>query len=162
MKKVLTNTSRRKFMKLTGSTLAASSVGFNILANTQPKHLFNADTLKVGLIGCGGRGTGAAVQALNADSNVALTAMADVFPENMEVAYNGLMDEDIADKVKVPANQKFIGFDAYKKVLATDVDVVILGTPPNFRPAHLEACIAAGKHVFFEKPVAVDAPGIRR
>ena len=162
MKKVLTNTSRRKFMKLTGSTLAASSVGFNILASTQPKHLFNADTLKVGLIGCGGRGTGAAVQALNADPNVALTAMADVFPENMEVAYNGLMDEDIADKVKVPDNQKFIGFDAYKKVLATDVDVVILGTPPNFRPAHLEACIAAGKHVFFEKPVAVDAPGIRR
>ena len=162
MKKKPTNASRRKFIKLTGSTVAASTVGFNILANTQTNHQFNADTLKVGLIGCGGRGTGAVVQALNADSNVALTAMGDVFPENINIAYNGLLDEDIADKVKVPENQKFLGFDAYKKVLATDVDVVILGTPPSFRPAHLEACIAAGKHVFFEKPVAVDAPGIRR
>ena len=100
-------------MKLTGSTLAASSVGFNVLAKSQPKHLFNADTLKVGLIGCGGRGTGAAVQALNADDNVALTAMADVFSENMTVAYNSLLDEDSADKVKVPDNQKFLGFDSY-------------------------------------------------
>lgn len=161
MKKKLTNASRRKFMKLTGSTLAASSVGFNILANTQANHQFNADTLKVGLIGCGGRGTGAAVQAMNADSNVVLTAMADVFSDRMEIAYKGLMDE-VPEKIKVPENQKFMGFNAYKKVLETDVDVVILGTPPNFRPAHLEAAIAAGKHVFFEKPVAVDAPGIRR
>lgn len=148
-------------MKLTGSTLAASTIGFNVLANTQPKYQFNADTLKVGLIGCGGRGTGAAHQAISADPNAVLTAMADVYSDRLEMSYKGLMGES-PDKVKVPENQKFLGFDSYKKVLETDVDVVILATPPNFRPAHLEAAVAAGKHVFFEKPVAVDAPGIRR
>lgn len=148
-------------MKLTGSTLAASSVGFNIMAKTQALQNFSAETLKVGLIGCGGRGTGAANQALNADPNVVLTAMGDVFLDRMEASYNGLMEET-PDKVKVNKENKFIGFDAYQKVIDSGVDVVILATPPAFRPAHLEACIAAGKHVFFEKPVAVDAPGIRR
>lgn len=162
MKKDATNNSRRKFIKITGSTLAAGSVGFNVLANTRPHHSFNADTLKVGLVGCGGRGTGAATQALRADPNAVLTAMADVYEDRMTIAYNALLDEDLSEKMKVSDSHKFLGFDAYKKLLETDVDVVILATPPNFRPAHLEAAVAAGKHVFFEKPVAVDAPGIRR
>ena len=161
MKKTLTDASRRKFIKVTGSTLAAGTLGFNVIAKNHPTHEFNADTLKVGLIGCGGRGTGAATQAVKADPNVVLTAMADVFEDRMEISYNALMDE-VPDKVKVPDNQKFMGFDAYKKVLETDVDVVVLATPPNFRPAHLEAAVNAGKHIFFEKPVAVDAPGIRK
>jgi len=160
MKKIITDASRRKFLK-TGSTLVGSSIAFNVLGNKTANTAFNSDTLKVGLIGCGGRGTGAANQAMNADPNVVLTAMADVFEDRMEIAYNALMDEN-PEKMKVAPDQKFMGFDAYKKVLESDVDVVILATPPNFRPAHLEACIAAGKHVFFEKPVAVDAPGIRR
>lgn len=152
--------SRRKFIKTTGSTILGSTLGFNILANTSP-YSFNSDTLKVGLIGCGGRGTGAANQAMNADPNVVLTAMADVFPDRLDTSYNALMKEN-PDKLKVAEDQKFIGFDSYKKVLESDVDVVLLATPPAFRPAHLEAAIAAGKHVFCEKPVAVDAPGIRR
>lgn len=161
MKKTSTDNSRRKFLKTTGSTIVGSSLAFNVLASNQTKHHFNADTLKVGLIGCGGRGTGAANQAMNADPNVVLTAMADVFEDRMETSYNALMDEN-PDKMKVSPENKFLGFDGYKKVIESDVDVIILATPPSFRPAHLEACIDAGKHVFFEKPVAVDAPGIRR
>lgn len=156
-----TNHSRRKFIKLSGGTLAVGSLGFNVISNPVPKHLFDADTLKVGIIGCGGRGTGAAVQACRADKNLFLTAMGDVFEDRLDTAYKALMEE-VPDKIKVPDNQKFIGFDAFKKVLACDVDVIILATPPCFRPGHLEAVINAGKHVFFEKPVAVDAPGIRR
>ena len=87
--------------------------------------------------------------------------MADVFEDRMETSYNSLMEEN-PDKMKVSPENKFMGFNGYKKVIESDVDVVILATPPSFRPAHLEACVEAGKHVFFEKPVAVDAPGIRR
>lgn len=161
MKKQTTDTSRRKFLRTTGATVVGSSLAFNVLGKSNADLRFNSDTLKVGLIGCGGRGTGAANQAINSDPNVVLTAMADVFEESMETAYNALLDEN-PDKVMVAPDHKFIGFNSYKKVLESDVDVVILATPPCFRPAHLEAAIEAGKHVFFEKPVAVDAPGIRR
>ena len=161
MKKIITDTSRRKFLRTTGATVVGSSLAFNVLGKSNANLRFNSDTIKVGLIGCGGRGTGAANQAINSDPNVVLTAMADVFEESMETSYNALLDEN-PDKVMVAPDQKFMGFDSYKKVLESDVDVVILATPPCFRPAHLEAAIDAGKHVFFEKPVAVDAPGIRR
>ncbi|MEP7321335.1 MAG: Gfo/Idh/MocA family oxidoreductase [Saprospiraceae bacterium] len=161
MKDQKTNNSRRDFIKISGGTLAASTIGFNVLANPFPKHLYNADTLKIGIIGCGGRGSGAALQAVKADKNVFLTAMADVYEDRLDTAYQALLDE-VPDKIKVPDNQKFLGFDAYKKVLQCDVDVIILATPPCFRPGHLEAVINAGKHVFFEKPVAVDAAGIRK
>ena len=117
--------------------------------------------LKVGLIGCGGRGTGAAAQALQADSNVLLTAMGDVFEDRLEESYKALMEE-VPTKLKVEKATKFIGFDAYQKVIDSGVDVVLLATPPGFRPQHLMAAINAGKHVFCEKPVAVDAPGVRK
>jgi predicted dehydrogenase len=154
------NTSRREFMKKSGSALIASSLGFNVLAARRPNYDFNVDTIKVGLIGCGGRGTGAAFQATMADDNVVLTAMGDLFRDRLDESYKNLMEEN-PDKIRVEEDQKFVGFDAYKKVLASDVDVVLLATPPNFRPGHLAAAIEAGKHVFCEKPVAVDAPGIR-
>src|SRR5262249_55069557 len=115
-----------------------------------------------GLIGCGGRGTGAATQALNADPNVKLIAMGDMFADRLQGSLATLRDDpDIAKKIDVADDHCFVGFDAYKQVLAAPVDVVLLATPPNFRPAHLQAAIAAGKHVFAEKPVAVDAPGVR-
>ena len=117
--------------------------------------------LKVGLIGCGGRGTGAAAQALQADPNVLLTAMGDVFSDRLEESYKALLDE-VPTKLKVEKATKFIGFDAYQKVIDSGVDVVLLATPPGFRPQHLAAAINAGKHVFCEKPVAVDAPGVRK
>ena len=140
-------------MILAGGTLAGT-LGF-----ARSVHAAGDDVLKVGLIGCGGRGTGAAANALGADPNVKLTAMADTFADQIEKSLANC--EDLAaTRSTVPDDQKFAGFDAYQKLLATDVDVVILATSPHFRPIHLKAAIAAGKHVFCEKPVAVDAPGI--
>ena len=125
-------------------------------------HAAGSDTLKLGLIGCGGRGTGAAAQALQADKHIELVAMGDMFTDRLEKSLNTLTKMPaVAGKVRVPSARQFVGWDAYEKVLATDVDSVILTTPPHFRPAHLRAAITAGKHVFAEKPVAVDAPGVR-
>jgi predicted dehydrogenase len=152
--------SRRSFIKSTGAVAFGSTVA---LSFGLPKTSFamNSDTLKVGLIGCGGRGTGAANQALNADSNVVLTHMADVFDDRMELSFNSLKNEH-GDRVKVAKENKFVGFDGAKKVIESDVDVVLLATPPCYRPKMLEMAIDAGKHVFCEKPMAVDAPGVRR
>ena len=117
--------------------------------------------LKIGLIGCGGRGTGAASQALKADSDVVLHAMGDVFEDKLQTSLTNL-SKIHGEKVKVKEKRRFLGFDAYQKVLDSGVDVVILATPPGFRPEHLTAAVDAGKHIFCEKPVAVDAPGIRK
>jgi myo-inositol 2-dehydrogenase / D-chiro-inositol 1-dehydrogenase len=151
-------TSRRDFLKtsaLVGSALAAPAI--------MPGDLFgreNTDTLRVGLIGCGGRGSGAASQALNADKNVVLTAMGDAFEDQLQKSLQSLQ-KDHADKVKVTPEKRFVGLDAYQKVIDSGVDVVLLATPPGFRPVHLKAAIDAGKHVFCEKPMATDSPGLR-
>ncbi|MEK6237933.1 MAG: Gfo/Idh/MocA family oxidoreductase, partial [Planctomycetales bacterium] len=151
--------SRREFMKkstaaaLSGGALASLSVGV---------HAAGDDLLRVGLVGCGGRGTGAARQALSADKNVKLVAMGDAFSDRLEGSLSTLKRrEEIAGKIDVPAERRFVGFDAYRKVIESGVDVVLLATPPHFRPIHLKAAVDAGKHVFAEKPVAVDAQGIR-
>ena len=118
--------------------------------------------MKIALIGCGGRGTGAASQALSTDGPVRLVAMADVFPARLEASWKYLSGlEELKGRVDVPPERRFIGFDAYQKVLALDVDLVLLTTSPHFRPIHYPAAVAAGKHVYMEKPVAVDAPGVR-
>ena len=120
---------RREFIKKSSSAVLTSAIGFNILsAKPQSSKNLNIDTLKVGLIGCGGRGTGAALQASLADPNVMITAMADIFPDKLYKSYENLKIEN-PDKLMVDEDHKFIGFDSYKQVLATDVDVVILGTP---------------------------------
>lgn len=151
---------RRSFLKKSGLVLLGSTLFSpgEVLAGAG--HSFSSQTLKVGLIGCGGRGTGAAAQALKADSNVLITAMGDVFEDRLMEAHNALTQLG-QDRVQVPADRRFVGFDAYQKVIDSGVDVVLLTTPPGFRPPHLAAAIAAGKHVFCEKPVAVDAPGVR-
>lgn len=117
-------------------------------------------TLKVGLIGCGGRGSGAAANALSADKDVVLTAVADAFEEPLQRSLANLKKQ-FADKVKVTPQTSFVGLDAYQKVIDSGVDVVLLATPPGFRPVHLKAAVAAGKHIFCEKPMATDAPGVR-
>jgi len=153
--------SRRDFLKRT--TLAAA-VGLSAAAASRAMGFQAAggDTLRVGLIGCGGRGTGAAAQALHADKNVKLTAMADVFGDRLEASLAALSKEqEVAEKIDVPPERRFTGVDGFKQLLSSGVDVVLLATPPHFRPAHLKAAIEAGKHVFAEKPVAVDAPGVR-
>ena len=147
--------SRRQFTKVAGLATAGAMI------STKAVWASNSNTLKVGLIGCGGRGTGAAEQALNADPNVVLWAMADAFPDRLDESYNTLKGK-FSGKVQVTGKNKFVGLDAYQKLIDTDVDVVLLATPPCFRPAHLEAAVNAGKHIFSEKPFAVDAPGLRR
>src|SRR5947199_4739290 len=150
-------TSRRGFLKtsaLVGGALSAPAI--------LPGKLFakeNSDTLRIGLIGCGGRGSGAADQALTADKNVVLTAMADAFEDRLQTSLKNLETKH-ADKVKVTPDKCFVGLDAYQKVIDSGVDVVLLATPPGFRPTHLTAAVAAGKHVFTEKPMATDAPGV--
>lgn len=157
---MLENNKRRSFLKSTGTAVIGSTVlplGFSIPTNA---HASKRAPLKVGLIGCGGRGTGAAAQALKADKDAELTCMADIFSDYLEESYQSLAKIN-PEQVKVADAHKFVGFDAFQKVLDADVDVVILTTPPAFRPAHFKAAVDAGKHVFCEKPVAVDAPGVR-
>ena len=120
------------------------------------------EVLRVGLVGCGGRGTGAAAQALRADPNTKLVALADAFPDALENSLRTLSGTaDIADRVDVTPENQFVGFDAYKGVI-DNCDVVLLATSPHFRPLHVEAAVNAGKHLFVEKPVATDGPGLRR
>jgi len=150
---------RREFLK-TSTVAAAGASLVGSLGIARSVHASVDDTLRVGLIGCGGRGTGAASQALNADKNVKLVAMGDAFPDRLQSSLHGLQTE-FGKKVDVTPERCFHGFDAYKEVLNSGVDVVILTTPPHFRPIHLKAAVEAGKHIFCEKPVAVDAQGVR-
>ncbi|OWK44398.1 Gfo/Idh/MocA family protein [Fimbriiglobus ruber] len=145
--------SRREFLAASASAVA--------LATAPAVHAAGDDTLRIGLIGCGGRGTGAADQALRADKKVKLVAMGDAFEDRLNESLTGLRKiPEIADKIAVAPDHCFTGFDAYKHVIAAS-DVVLLCTPPHFRPLHLKAAVDAGKHVFAEKPCAVDAPGVR-
>ena len=134
------------------------------LAAAFPGGLYAAgasERIRVGLIGCGGRGTGAAIDCATASPDVVITALGDLFPDSLEHSIGQLRQKLAADRVTVTPETSFAGFDACQKVLATGVDLVILAAPPFFRPAHLEAAIRAGKHVFMEKPVAVDPRGVR-
>jgi predicted dehydrogenase len=119
--------------------------------------------LRLGLIGCGGRGTGAAIDFLTAAPEAGLVALADVFPDRLEGSRAHLLEQGagLSSRVDVPGERCFTGFDAYERLLRLDVDVVILATPPGFRPLHLDAAVKAGKHCFIEKPVAVDPAGVR-
>ena len=147
--------SRRQFLKQ--SVVVASAVTLSI---PQSVYAAGSDRLKIGLIGCGGRGTGAAQNALDADPHVELTALADVFADRVERPVK-LLGNKYGDRVNVPKERQFVGLDAYQKVLATDVDVVLLATPPAFRPVQMRAAVEAGKHVFAEKSFAVDGTAQR-
>jgi myo-inositol 2-dehydrogenase / D-chiro-inositol 1-dehydrogenase len=146
--------SRRDFLAASTAAVAGAT-----LAALPAAHAGGSDVLRVGLVGCGGRGSGAVEQALNADPNLKLTAVGDLFPDTIPPLLDHLKGEKafsgkLADKVLT-----FSGFDAYKEVIA-NCDVVLLCTPPHFRPIHFKAAVEAGKHIFAEKPVAVDAPGV--
>ncbi|HVV98761.1 MAG TPA: Gfo/Idh/MocA family oxidoreductase [Planctomycetaceae bacterium] len=153
-------TSRRDFLK-TGTAAVLAGAFASSLSVEKSVYAAGSDVLKIGLIGCGGRGTGAALQALTADPNTRLTAVADTFADRVSAKLGELKNSPAADRVTVDADHQFVGFDGYKKVIDSGVDVVLLATPPHFRPAHLKAAVDAGKHCFVEKPVAVDAPGVR-
>lgn len=154
------NMSRRDFAK--ASALAA---GFAIVAGKSGIAETNSDTLKIGLIGCGGRGGGAVVNCLMGNDNVKLIAMADVFEDKLTTKRKDFSKNNhpkVEGKIDVDDDHCFVGLDAYKKLLETDVDIVIHATPPYARPEHFEAIVAAGKHLFIEKPFAVDPVGVRR
>lgn len=148
------NVSRRDFLR------TAAAAGGTVLAVHRSAHAAGSDILKVGLIGCGSRGAGAASNAINADPGVKLVALADAFSDRIEGSLKQLKKLH-PDQVDVDQARCFVGFDAYKDLIASGVDVVLLAAPPQFRPSHLAAAIAAGKHVFAEKPVGVDATGVR-
>jgi predicted dehydrogenase len=149
--------SRRQFLKTTAAAGAAMTVSLDVARSA---HAAGSDVLKLALIGCGGRGTGAVVQALNARKDVQLFALADIFPEQVEGAAKRIKEMH-GDRVNVDQDRMFVGADAYKDAIACGADVIQLATPPGFRPEHYLAAIDAGKHVFMEKPVCVDAPGYR-
>jgi predicted dehydrogenase len=141
--------------------LASAAAAAALPSLTSAVHAAGSDILRVGLIGCGSRGTGAAEQALRADKNTRLVAMGDMFEDRLQSSLKDhLQKSGVAKQVEVKPDHCFTGFDAYKAVIEAS-DVVLLTTPPHFRPLHLKAAVAAGKHVFAEKPCAVDAPGVR-
>ena len=161
---------RRSFVK------QAAALGLAGLAQAQSR-----ERLKVGLVGCGGRGTQAAVDTLTGNENVELVAMADIFEDHLEGSLGRLRDARFAGqragddsrpreevvasmqkRIRVEPDHHFVGFEAYKKMMASDIDIVMLCTPPGYRPIHFEAAVEAGKHVFTEKPIATDPVGTRR
>lgn len=147
-------TTRREILK--------GAAGLGAVSTMPMVHASGTGMVRVGLVGCGGRGTGAATQALSAGPDVKLVAMADAFADRLEGSLSFLKNEPaVGPRVDVPQSRRFVGFDACKALIESGVDVVLLCTPPHFRPLHLRLAVDAGKHVFAEKPVAVDAPGVR-
>jgi predicted dehydrogenase len=148
--------SRREFLKLSAAAAAAVA---GPLAIGRSAHARGSDILKVGLIGCGGRGSGAAVNALNADANARLVAMADVFPDRVQSARKNIKAAK-KDQMAVDDGHCFVGLDAYRHVIDSGVDVVLIACASRFHPQYLQAAVAAGKHVFLEKPHAIDPAGV--
>jgi predicted dehydrogenase len=165
--KPLNSNQRREFVKTAG--LASGAILAAPLMSNANFFSGANDVIKVALIGCGGRGTGAAVQALRSKQNVKLVAMADAFKDRIDSAYKAITGDlseagisgDITKMIDVPEERKFVGFDAYKQAIAL-ADVVILTTPPGFRPTHFEEAVNQNKHIFMEKPVATDPEGIKK
>ncbi len=163
MKKETDSQSRRLFIKKT--SLAAGGILAMPILSKANYFSGSSDVIKIALVGCGGRGTGAAVQALSTKQNVQIVAMADAFRDRLDSSYSNISDalkENGTDKrLQVKEENKFVGFDAYQKAIPL-ADVVILATPPGFRPIHFEEAIRLNKHVFLEKPVATDPAGIQK
>ena len=156
------HTTRREFIKSSSLVVAGGALAGS-LGIARTAHAGADETIKVALIGCGSRGSGAITDCLDAKPNVKLIAMADIFEDRLNFSLKELQRiEKFKGRIEVPSDQKFVGFDAYKKALETGADLVILATPPGFRPIHFEAAVKAGKHVFMEKPVATDAAGVRK
>ena len=151
---------RRDFLKSSSAATLAGAVATSLSFPAVLRGAPNGAKLKIGLIGVGGRGSGAAGNALGADSSSELWSVGDVSASQIEGQLNGLKNQ-FGERINVAPERRFVGMDAYKKVLDSGVDVVLLATPPGFRPLHLAAAVDAGKHIFCEKPMAVDATGVR-
>ena len=147
---------RRDFLKASAAAGVAA-----VLAGNERLFAAGSDKIRVGLIGCGGQGTRDTISCLQSSAGAELVAMGDLFRDRLDESLGKLREEEISGKVKVTPDTCFAGFDAYKKVIASDVDMVVIVSPPHFHPEHLKAAIEAGKHVFMEKPAAVDPAGVR-
>jgi predicted dehydrogenase len=169
MHKNMPNHNRRRAFVKQGGLLSTGIIAAPMMS--QANYFSGADdVIKIALIGCGGRGTGAALQALQSKQRVKLVAMADAFRNRLDSCYKNITSEDLSDAgtkgsvkamVDVPEDRKFVGFDAYLKAIPL-ADVVILATPPGFRPIHFEEAVNQGKHIFMEKPVATDPEGVKK
>ena len=151
--------SRRDFIKTTAAVTTGLSVGLMQTGNFAYAH--GSDALRVGVVGCGGRGTGAARDAVVSSEGVVVVAMADLFEDRLDRSRAALAEEIPPKAYQVTDDRAFTGFDGYLRVLESNIDMVILATPPGFRPLHLRAAVEAGKHIFAEKPIAVDPTGVR-
>lgn len=149
--------SRRSFLK--GTAMVAAASGISIARHA---HAAGGDTLRIALVGCGGRGTGAAANCLNVQrligEKIKLVAVADAFEDRARGSLKNLQRQ-YADQVEVPDDRVFVGLDAYRKAIDCDIDLVLFGTPPGFRPAQYAYAVEKGRHVFMEKPCCTDAPG---
>jgi myo-inositol 2-dehydrogenase/D-chiro-inositol 1-dehydrogenase len=156
--------SRRKF--LCSGTIAGASASTITILRPELVRGAGKEELKIGLVGCGGRGTQAVADHLTGNENTVLVTMGDVFEDKLEASYKRLQTDPrlaaLQSRIKVDPEHRFTGFDAYRKVIASGVDIVMLCTPPGYRPMHFEAAVEARKHVFTEKPVGTDPVGVRR
>ena len=150
---------RRSFIKSAG--MVSGGIILSQLPIEKSAYGAGSDQVKLAVVGCGGRGTGAVFNALKTKANVKLVAMAEALQDNLNASYHNITREFGSDKVDVPEENRFVGFEAYKKAIDL-ADVVILATPPAFRPQHFEYAVQKGKHVFMEKPLATDVPGIKK
>jgi len=150
-------TSRRDFLEVSAAAGLAVAGGLSVARSA---HAAGSGTIKIGLVGCGGRGSGAAVNAMNAGKDVKLVAMADIFEDRLKDA-RGRIKKEKPEQVDVPDDRCFVGFDAYQKVLQSGIDVVLLAPASHFLPMHFKAAVEAGKHVFCEKPHSLDVPGLK-
>ena len=155
-------TTRRDFLKTTAVAAGSLALAANV-------HAAGDDTIKVGIVGCGGRGSGAAGNVLHSAKGVTIVALGDIFQEKVDKLRKDLAAEvktkeiaELGNTIDLPADRCFTGLDAFEKVINSGANYIILATPPGFRPIHLQAAVAAGKNIFTEKPVAVDGPGIRK
>jgi predicted dehydrogenase len=154
-------TTRRAWLRRCGAALGAGAA-LAALDISRSAHAAGDETIRLGFVGCGNRGGGACLEALSTRGPVKLVAMGDLFAPRIERTLANLgKREELRERIDVPQDRQFVGFDAYRKVIDAGVDLVIFATPPHFRPIHYAAAVKAGKHVFLEKPLCVDAPGYR-
>ena len=158
-----TSNDRRAFLQTAATAIAATSIAVSktVAADIPKVHTGANDTIRVGLVGCGGRGSGAAINAMAAGPDIKIVAIGDLFEESLNSCRKGL-SEQRPEQFTVDNDHEFVGFDSYKNVIDSDIDVVLLASPPHYRPDHIEYAVAAGKHIFAEKPIATDPHGVRR
>lgn len=153
---------RRQFLKSATTSVAVTSIAAAKVRGADIPKVHSGDgSIRVGLVGCGGRGNGAAINAMSAGADIKIVAVGDLFEDSITASRKSLSKQR-PEQFLIDDDHAFVGFDAYKQVIDSDIDVVLLASPPHYRPDHIEYAVAAGKHIFAEKPIATDPHGVRR